>query len=250
LAQLVESGSVTPGDSIYFRFKRNTFTAQFSDGGILYNCMWKDTDGKQTKVFNQKTFTTLSDWTESCIQELLKEYSTRYSSWKRVTHAKTDMTLDEMWKNHMEKRLNGVKKPTVTQLKQMNERLLEKLAMANEKIQDLTTENATMQSVHPIVMDSPHGTYMILQRMIDTENPVVADVKNMGMDEFRRHLKEFSSTQKVIETHRPDEWFTKLRMEKTSDHDIANFVYRFFHGKKRRHGHVQDNRQTKRSSLL
>ena len=48
----------------------------------------------------------------------------------------------------------------------MNDRLMERLAKANEKIEDLTSTSES--AVHPIIMDSPHGTYMVLQRMIQT----------------------------------------------------------------------------------
>ena len=181
-----------------------------------------------------KTFTTLSDWTESCIQDILKEYSTRYSSWKRVTHAKSAKTLDELWKLHREKRLKKVKKPTVSQLRQLNERLLERLAKANEKIQDLS-EESVKETVHPIMMDSPHGTFLVLQRMTDTGNPALDSVQNMGLEQFRKHLKEFSSTKKVVESGEwSEEWFDKLRKQKTSDHDIAKFVYNFFMNGKRK----------------
>ncbi len=34
-------------------------------------------------------FSSLTDWCDSCIQELLSEYVTRFSSWKRVKHKAT-----------------------------------------------------------------------------------------------------------------------------------------------------------------
>ncbi len=229
LLQLVENQRVAPGDSIFFDFKGNHFSAHFSEGGILHDCWWKNGSGEAKQIFKNRTFVTLSDWTESCIQDMLQEYSTRYSSWKRVTHTNTGKTLDEIWKGHMEQRLKSVKKPTVTQLRQLNERLMEKLAKAKEKIKDPSSaQDGDTAAVRPILMNSPHGTYMVLQRMLNTGNPAIDDVKQMDMGDFRQHLKTFTQTQKVVEAGNcSDEWYQNILKGK-KDVDIAKFVYNFF----------------------
>ena len=227
LCRLFDSGSVAIGDKIFFEFKGNTFSAHFAEGGILHNCGWKNIKGTNAHIFKNKTFVTLSDWTESCIQDILQEYSTRYSSWKRVTHVKSNSTLDEIWKAYMENKLQHVKKPNVYQLQQLNERLMEKLAKAKEKIKDLTSENVSNEGVHPIVMNSPHGTYMVLQRMLNTGNKNIGDVKHMGMDAFKEHLNEFTIKTAIEKPNTKEGWFEQQKLQNNSD-DIAQFVYNFF----------------------
>ena len=230
LNQLMKSGVIKPEDVVSFSFKGNKFSATFAEGGILHNCNWTSNKDITKRIFPGRTFTTLSDFTESCIQEILNEYSTRYSSWKRVLHVQSDRSLDEIWKSHMENKLKDVKKPTLQQLRQLNERLLERLAKANEKIDSLSSASAT---AHPIVLDSPHGTYMVIQRMIQNGDEDI--IKNMKISEFREHLKYFSKNKVVVENPSMDtKWFDNLKQTEKESIGIARFVYDFFTKKKKR----------------
>lgn len=247
LGQLFEHELIRVGDTVQFEFKGNTFVATFSEGGVLHKCSWGNNKHAQTQIFKNRTFITLSDWTESCIQEILQEFHTRYSSWKRVLHLKSKRTLDEIWKNYMQNRLEKIKKPTVEQMRQMNERLLEKLAQAKEKIEDLSSRENT-RGIHPIIMDSPHGTYMVLQRMKETDNPNLSAIQGMGIDEFRKHLTTFTK-EKVIECgDTTPHWFEEKR-KTTDNHEIATYVYNFFTSNKRKaeDEHIEEEENTKKS---
>lgn len=61
------------------------------NGGILAACEWKQTRSQPAEpcFTDRQGFTSLTDWCDSCIQELANEYVTRFSSWKRVKHEKT-----------------------------------------------------------------------------------------------------------------------------------------------------------------
>jgi hypothetical protein len=97
LRELIDMGIVHDGDEVYFEFKGTTFSATLARGGILHNCRY---DG--TLVFTDRPgFVSLTDWTDSCIQELAQEFVTRFSSWRRVKHRVTGNPLctlrDVLW---------------------------------------------------------------------------------------------------------------------------------------------------------
>lgn len=68
----------------------------------MARCEWKQ--GKQAPFepcfTDRQGFASLTDWCDSCIQEMASEYVTRFSSWKRVKHGKTghpmSMLRDEL----------------------------------------------------------------------------------------------------------------------------------------------------------
>jgi hypothetical protein len=97
LRELVDMAIVHDGDEVYFEFKGSTFSATLSLGGILHNCRYNG-----CVVFSDRPgFVSLTDWTDSCIQELAQEFVTRFSSWRRVKHRKTGNPLctlrDVLW---------------------------------------------------------------------------------------------------------------------------------------------------------
>ena len=85
LKELVDYGLVADGDPLMFTFKGHTFTAKLVRGGILGFCTWNG-----QSVFNDRSgFSSLTDWSDTCIQECLHEFVTRFSSWKRIKHSAT-----------------------------------------------------------------------------------------------------------------------------------------------------------------
>lgn len=92
LQRLVQHGVVHANDPVSFRFKGHVFAARISAAGLLSHCTWNDNPVLQEKV----AFTTLTDWCDTCIQELLNEYVTRFSSWKRVRHVPTNTPLAQL----------------------------------------------------------------------------------------------------------------------------------------------------------
>ena len=94
LENLVRCKLLQEDEAIYFCFKLHTFIAKISDKGMLYQCVWKKPNGEENYVFFDRAgFSSLTSWTDSCIQELLHEYVTRFSSWKRVKCMRTNTPL-------------------------------------------------------------------------------------------------------------------------------------------------------------
>ena len=90
LQKLLESGVIHNGDAIQFRFKKDCFGAIIAPGGLIGHC----TMNNQPVEFTG--FKTLTDWCDSCIQELVHEYVTRFSSWKRVKHVPTGKSFTQL----------------------------------------------------------------------------------------------------------------------------------------------------------
>lgn len=89
LPDLLRYGLVAMGDELHFSFKNSEFSACLLDGGILSRCTWLRAGDEKPVFMDRAGFTSLTDWCDSCIQELLSEYVTRFSSWKRVKHKRT-----------------------------------------------------------------------------------------------------------------------------------------------------------------
>jgi hypothetical protein len=115
LQQLIVSDLVWVDDELFFFFKKNKFSCQITRGGLLWKCVWKKPDGSSVNLFRNsstidgrpyvRTFESLTDWTETAIQECLQEYHTRYSSWKRVRHARLEQPMETIYKHLQQKKL-------------------------------------------------------------------------------------------------------------------------------------------------
>lgn len=92
LHKLLQAGLLRCNDELTFTFKGHTFTAQVTEGGLLAHCTWN----KNPCLEEQVSFATLTDWCDTCIQVLVDEYVTRFSSWKRVRHAPTGLSLAQV----------------------------------------------------------------------------------------------------------------------------------------------------------
>ena len=92
LQRLLANGLVHGNDDISFNFKGHTFSAKIVQGGLIAHCTWNGAAVLQDKV----AFTTLTDWADTCIQELVNEYVTRFSSWKRVRHLPTGNSFAQL----------------------------------------------------------------------------------------------------------------------------------------------------------
>lgn len=98
LFDLLRSDLIRENDEIEFTFKNYTFRAQVVKGGLITNCtLRRPTSNKFESVLQHvSSFSSLTSWTESCLQDELQEYFTRYSSWKRVFLVRLNVTLGEI----------------------------------------------------------------------------------------------------------------------------------------------------------
>lgn len=98
LHDLVRNGMVQVGDQVEFTFKGNHFTSRILRGGLLGDFFLQKThENAPSKVLaNTIAFNSLTAWTEACLQDVLEEYYTRYSSWKRVYHVNSRRSMGDI----------------------------------------------------------------------------------------------------------------------------------------------------------
>lgn len=95
---MLHYGVISANDTIEFTFKGNVFQAKLLDGGLVGDCKLKRIHDRQASdiLKNVTAFSSLTAWTEACLQDILEEYYTRYSSWKRVTHCESKRSMGEL----------------------------------------------------------------------------------------------------------------------------------------------------------
>ena len=96
LHDLVQSMILAPQDHLCFRYKDYLFSCQVDKMGVLYNFRAND-----RQVFcDRLPFDSISTWADSCIQQIAKEYVTRFSSWKRVRHLESGLCMNSLRQMH------------------------------------------------------------------------------------------------------------------------------------------------------
>lgn len=98
LLDIIKCGLVNEGDSVEFCFKQYYFTAKIIRGGLLSRCRMKkpNTNRYEDILTHVSSFSSLTAFTEACLQDILEEYYTRYSSWKRVSHCESKQSMGEI----------------------------------------------------------------------------------------------------------------------------------------------------------
>ena len=98
IQDMIERKVVNVGDGIQFTFKGNTFFAKILRGGLIGECKMRKTYSNDVVILDRfvSAFSSLTAWTEAMLQDVLEEYYTRYSSWKRVTHSTTKRTMSDL----------------------------------------------------------------------------------------------------------------------------------------------------------
>lgn len=261
---LIESSiDIVAGDVIYFTFKKNRFQGKLNQTGLIYNIIWTRPSFVSESIFVQRFFESLTDWTETCIQEKLDEYHTRYSAWRRVRHERTGKTMEQLYKEYVCLNLQDhVSKLSTSELVQLNHLNKEKiLEMSiehdelNKKVQewetwfrkqhpntalpvkkpvDKNTPVAPVVSnpvaVQPLVLNSPGGTYLVIQRMAEKHPKELHMLTGLGLTGFRKLADKF--TREKQEWHPPtkrEEWFLKGVDEiNKNPRLVASAVHNFF----------------------
>jgi hypothetical protein len=98
LNDMIGYGVIKVGDTIEFTFKSNKFCAKILRGGLIGQCKLKGAHERDYIAILEKTvaFSSLTAWTEACLQDIMDEYYTRYSSWKRVTHRESKRSMGDI----------------------------------------------------------------------------------------------------------------------------------------------------------
>lgn len=96
LHDLVRSMILSPDDHLCFRYKNYIFSCQVDSDGVMYNFQ-----ANKRRVFcDRLPFDSISAWADSCIQQIAKEYVTRFSSWKRVRHLESGLCMNSLRQMH------------------------------------------------------------------------------------------------------------------------------------------------------
>ncbi len=92
LIHLLNASLISAGDEIFFHFKDHHFSGFVNPLGMIY-----ETRCNEIMVFlNKMPFENLTEWADACIQEIAKEYITRFSAWKRCTHKNSGLVLNNL----------------------------------------------------------------------------------------------------------------------------------------------------------
>lgn len=92
LQDMLHHKLVAPNDTVQFVFKGHCFRAKILRGGLIGECSCNNIPILMTVT----AFSSLTAWTEACLQDHLEEYYTRYSSWKRVLHKESKRSMGDL----------------------------------------------------------------------------------------------------------------------------------------------------------
>lgn len=225
---------VEVGDTIMLTFKNRSVTGHIAENGLIHRSALLKDEGEDT-VLAGRVFNSLSNWADACLQEVLQEYSTRYPAWKRIKHAKSNKTFEDIWKLNAEKELELVASPTKVELTMLVERLHERVARQKEEIVRLREgkpeKPAAAAPSARILMDSPWATHVVLQRVAQTHPERLEEVRKMGLGGMKSKLKKFVSTQRVLEVPKEEVgWYTSIMDDsrKIGSDGVAKSVFDFF----------------------
>tara|TARA_B100000902_G_scaffold399699_1_gene471908 strand:+ start:1488 stop:2063 length:576 start_codon:yes stop_codon:yes gene_type:complete len=98
LYNLIQTGLIEDGHTIFFLYKGSLFEGIINALGVIYKsyCSQSD-DGHRVEIFTERLpFESLSNWADSCIQDICKEYVTRFSAWKRLKHKESGLSMQSL----------------------------------------------------------------------------------------------------------------------------------------------------------
>lgn len=98
ICDMISHNLIKLGDTVSFTFKGNKFNSKILQGGLLGQCtIQRAHDSEHTPILSQTcAFSSLTAWTEACLQDIMDEYYTRYSSWKRVIHQESKRSMGDI----------------------------------------------------------------------------------------------------------------------------------------------------------
>ncbi len=228
LQQLLHARIVDINHALYFTFKKHVFTGKIIQGGLISQCTWQKPGEMPHEIFHHntglgqqpyvRTFESLTDWTETCIQECLDEYHTRYSSWKRVRHRPSDKPMEVLFK-HLQRRQLNVNTPAEGNRQIL---LFEQIASQKAHIEHLTKhikewhawyklnfpekeipvepiedeiqqkkEDSREATAQPFILHSDEGQYLVLHRLNEVApKECISWLKKIGPESFKNRLND------------------------------------------------------------
>lgn len=258
LQQLIQSRIIFQDDVLYFTFKKNTFCAHVTQGGLIWKCQWQKPGDTPIAIFQNsstidgrpyvRTFESLTDWTETCIQECLDEYHTRYSSWKRVRHQRLDQPMEVLFKHFQRRGIAPTSETNVAlheQIAALQHHLdVSKDCIAKWKQWFVSTNDTTIPlpvpesqeqppempptavEAQPFVLNSDSGQYMVLHRVNEVAPPeCVSWLKKNGPGSFQTLLDKIQDSTRFDPVVAGDD-----RWGPVDTMTAKRFVHQFFKG--------------------
>ena len=98
LGNLLQQRLIEPGDELTFVFRSHRFYCQVLPGGMLGFCTWKKAPhATPVAVLRDRGgFKSLTDWCDAALQEVLNEWVTRFSAFKRVRHVPSGIPMSTL----------------------------------------------------------------------------------------------------------------------------------------------------------
>ena len=100
LIDLLNAKLINVGERLHFTFKKHTFSGLVTEHGFIHRTRYQT----GPLIFGATCFDSPTKWTNTCLQEHLQEYNTRYSAWRRVRVSRTDKTLEYTY-NQLQKKV-------------------------------------------------------------------------------------------------------------------------------------------------
>ena len=175
LQQLVQCQSLDAGDKLYFVFKNFNFQCRVSALGILFDCSFSTQACNREACFlDRGGFSGLTDWADCCLQDLACEYVTRFSSWKRIRHVKTNRLLSEIRDLQREKKMTA-ECPIYLHLQKQ-------LLLYQQQLQEIRNRMLSWQQWLAKQADSPKDLQLFMKTAFEFSNGdlyVFADLATM-----------------------------------------------------------------------
>lgn len=97
LYNLIEQGLVYEGNCVCFNYKGHTFEGIVNAIGVIYKSYVFKEGCQKNEIFKDRLpFESLANWSDACIQDICKEYVTRFSSWKRLRHKESGLSMQNL----------------------------------------------------------------------------------------------------------------------------------------------------------
>ncbi len=138
LASLLDQRLIDEGDELSFVFRTHRFFCTVLPGGHLGFCTWKKSQhANAVPVLRDRGgFKSLTDWCDAALQEVLDEWVTRFSAYKRVRHVPSGIPMSTLRDVSRNGKLPT--KPTYEQLERTIDMLRSQNQALHEAINKLT----------------------------------------------------------------------------------------------------------------